>query len=110
MDTKQTNEIEEDTLRSMLCEFYGKTRLSIIAVVWVNAMVFLFLAIFSAVKFFQTDQVKCQIMYTAIFICAVQMMGLIKVFAWQIFHKSGLKREIKRLANEIAEIKEAVKK
>jgi hypothetical protein len=65
--------------------------------------------IFSGIKFFAVEQTKSQIMYAAIFVCGCQFIALMKIFAWQLIHRNGLKREIKRLELRIAELSEAVK-
>jgi len=110
----------EDTLRSMLGDFYNKRMLSIVVIVWVfgiafmagaiySGVAFMAGAIYSGVAFFKSDQAKSQIMYAAIFICCLQYVSMIKVFAWQIIHKNSLKREIKRLELRIAELGQTIK-
>jgi hypothetical protein len=99
----------EDGLRSMLGDFYNRRMLSTVIFVWVFGVLFMAGAIYSAITFFKSDEAKPQIMYAAIFICCLQCVSMIKVFAWQIIHKNGLKREIKRLEVRIAELSQAVK-
>jgi len=48
-------------------------------------------------------------MYAAGFVCFVHGISLIKIFAWQIIHRNGLRREIKRLEIRIAVLNETVK-
>lgn len=100
---------KEDTLCSMLKDFYNRKMLSIIILVWAYFLVFLALAIFSGIKFFKTDQTMYQIMYAVIFVCCIQFFTLIKIFAWQMIHKISLRREIKRLELTIAELNQTVK-
>ena len=100
---------KENSLFTMLGDFYNKKMLSIVIILWIDFFVFLGLAIFSAVKFFNTDLINYQIMYAAIFICCVQMVVLIKVFSWQLIHKNAIKREIKRLELRIVELTQVVK-
>jgi len=95
---------KEDTLRSMLTEFYSRRMLSTAILVWANFLFFLILAVISAALFFQTDQTKYQIMYAAVFICFLQWSTLTKIFAWQVTHKNSIKREIKRLEIRVAEL------
>ena len=103
------DDLKEDTLRSMLHDFYNRKMLPIIVLLWVDFLIFLALAVFSAVKFFETDRTKCQIMYAVIFLCCVQVFVLIKIFAWQMIHRNSIKREIKRLRADITELNETVK-
>ncbi len=106
---QQYDDSKEYTLRSMLTDFYNRKMLSIIILLWVDFLIILALAIFSAVKFFRTYQTKSQIMYAAIFICCFQLFILIKTFAWQMIHRNNIKRQIKRLQLQIAELSQAVK-
>ncbi len=103
------NDSKEDTLRSMLGDFYNKKMTFIIILVWIEFLIILALAIFSGIKFFETDQVASQIMYATIFICCIQFFVLIKVFALHMISKNSIKREIKRLEIRIAELNETVK-
>ena len=99
----------EDGLRAMLGDFYNRRMLSMVVIVWVFGILFMAGAIYSGVTFFKSEGAKSQIMYAAIFICCLQYVSMIKVFAWQIIHKNGLKREIKRLELRIAELSRAVR-
>lgn len=102
-------ESKEDTLRSMIGEFYSRKMLSIAILVWANFLFFLALAGISAILFFKADQTKYQIMYAALFICFMQWSTLIKVFAWQVTHKNSIKRELKRMEMRIAGLGQAIK-
>ncbi len=103
------NDSKEDTLCSMLKDFYNKKMLFWIIILWVYFLVFLALAVFSGIKFFKTDQTRYQIMYAAVFVCCIQFFVLIKIFAWQMIHRNNIKREIKRLEIRVAELKQTVK-
>jgi hypothetical protein len=94
----------EDTIRSMLSEFYSRKMAATSAMIWVISVLFLAGAIYSAVSFFGTPETKYQIMYATIFIACFIGMGLMKIFAWQVLHKNSIKREIKRLELRIAEL------
>lgn len=95
---------KEDSLRSMLADFYSRRMLSTAILVWFWGIVFVAGAVYSAVRFFAADQTKDQIMYAALFICLVHFVGLMKVFAWQMIARNSIKREIKRLELRIAEL------
>ncbi len=102
------NDSKEDTLRSMLRGFYTRKMLSSVIIVWVYSIIFVALCVFSGIRFFAAGQIRYQIMYAGIFICSVQFIFILKVFAWQIIHRNSIKREIKRLEIRIAELKQAV--
>ena len=104
------DEPREDTIGSMLKDFYNRRMLSIVVFVWVWGIFVAGVAIFGAVKFFAADQTRSQIMYAAIFICGCQFIGLMKIFAWQMIHRNSIKREIKRLELRIAALAESLEK
>ncbi len=99
----------EDTIRSIVTDFYSRKLLSTAILVWVWATIFFAGAIYSAIQFFEVDDTKSQIMYVAIFVPCVLAIGFMKVFAWGMVHRHSIKREIKRLEIRIAELNETVK-
>ncbi len=100
----------EDTIRSMLSEFYSRKMAATSAMIWVISVLFLAGAVYSAVVFFKTVETKSQIMYATIFISCFIGIGLMKIFAWQVLHKNSIKREIKRLELRIAELASSLNK
>ena len=104
------DEAKEDSLRSMIGDFYNRKMLSKIILIWSYAIVIIAGAVFCAVRFFDTDSVRDQIMYATIFLTCVAFMSLVKIFAWQMIHRNGIKREIKRLELRIAELSQILGK
>jgi multisubunit Na+/H+ antiporter MnhG subunit len=94
----------EDTIRSMLSEFYSRKMAATAALVWAVGIPLLAVAVYCAVAFFRTDQTKSEILYATIFLTCFIFIGLLKVFAWQTIHRNSIKREIKRLELRIAEL------
>ncbi len=107
-DSEEYNPTKEDTIRTMLSDFYNRKMLSMVILVWALGLAFMGGAIICAVGFFENVETKDQIMYAALFICFIQFVGQIKVFAWQMIHRNSLKREIKRLELRIAELPQAL--
>lgn len=103
------DESKEEGLRSMVRDFYSRKLLSSAIVGWVGGMVFIALAVFSAVQFFKTDEIKWQLVYAVLFIVGVHGVALMKIFAWQMIHRHSIKRDIKRLELRVAELSEALK-
>ena len=93
----------------MARDFYNRKMLSVIILVWTYGLVFIAGAIFSAVKFFDTEHTKFHIMYAAIFVCCIQFIVLLKIFSWQMIHRNSIKREIRRLELRIAELGQTAK-
>jgi len=93
----------EDSLRSMVGDFYNRKMLTIVIVVWFWAVVFVGGAVACGVAFAGAEQIKAQIMYAALFVCCVQFIALLKVVSWQMIHKNRIIREIKRLEMRVVE-------
>jgi hypothetical protein len=100
---------KEDTLRSMISDFYSRKMWSIALLLWAFAIIFFAGAVYSGIQFYKTDQTKLQIMYAAVFILCVGGIGWLKIFGWQMLNKNSIKREIKRLELRIAELNQTVK-
>ena len=103
------DESKEEGLRSIVRDFYTRNHLSSIILAWVVGGGFVALAIYSALHFFQTDQIKLQLLYAALFLWGVHEFGVIRIFVWQMAHRHNVKREIKRLELRVAELSEALK-
>jgi hypothetical protein len=97
------DDAREDTIRSMLSEFYSRKMAATSAFIWVVAMLFLAGAVYSAVSFFRAAETRDQILYATIFLACFYAIGLMKIFAWQMLHRNSIKREIKRLELRLAE-------
>jgi hypothetical protein len=78
--------------------------------IWVVGLLFFAGAIYTGVRFCSAGQTRNQIMYATGFICCVYLLGLMKVFAWQMLHRNSIKREIKRLELRIAELAKSLDK
>ena len=104
------DEPREETIWSMLRDFYNRRMLSVVIFIWAWGLAIMAVTIFSAVKFFNVEQTKYQIMFAAIFICGCQFIGLTKIFAWQMIHRNSIKREIKRLELRIAALAGSLEK
>ncbi|MHC4543737.1 MAG: DUF6768 family protein [Planctomycetota bacterium] len=91
------DESKEDSIWSMARDFYSRKMLPVVILVWVWAIIFIVAAAYCGTKFFKTDQTKSQIMYAALFVCCFNGICLMKIFAWQMIHRLGIKREIRKL-------------
>jgi hypothetical protein len=98
----------EDTLWSLLSDFYSRRMAATAVFVWANAIMAIALSIFSAVMFFESDATRPQIMYAVLFLFGTQWGMMMKVFAWQMIHRNSIKREIKRLELRLADLAEAL--
>jgi len=93
----------------MVSDLYNRKTLSVMIVLWIWIILFYAALVYSGIKFFKTEQVQFQIMYATIFTCCVLGISIVKIIAWQMAHRHGIKREIKRLELRIAELSETIK-
>jgi hypothetical protein len=100
---------KEDTVWTMIRDFYNKKFLCVVIVFWILMILFMAGLVYSGIKFFKTEQVQYQIMYSTIFISCLFGGTTIKIFVWLLAHRHGIDREIKRLELRIAELAETVK-
>ena len=107
-DPTDYSDAREDTFRSMLSDFYNRRMLSTVILLWALGLVFIGAAVVCAVLFSKSSETKAQIMYAALFVVFFQFLSIMKVFAWQIIHRNGLKREIKRLELRLSELPETL--
>ncbi len=94
----------ENTFRSMLGDFYNRKMLFTAVFVWVWGLMVVAGAAYCGVQFFRNVEIRDQIMYAGLFVCCGQFLALTKIFAWQLIHRNGILREIKRLELRIAEL------
>jgi hypothetical protein len=104
------DDAREGSIRSMMSEFYSRRMLWTAVFVWTVAVVLVLAAALSAVKFFAAKETKGQILYATLFLTFFHWLGLMKVFAWQMIHRSSITREVKRLELRVAELAKALDK
>lgn len=100
---------KEETLRQIGRDFYSKRFRSAAILSWAWSIVFIAMAAYSAVQFFNADQTREQIMYAALFTLGAQGVGLMKVLAWGMLHRYSTRRDLKRLELSVAELSETLK-
>jgi hypothetical protein len=102
----QYEDIKDDSVFDMVKVFYSKRMRSVAILVWAWAVIFSGGSILCVIRFFAVADTRAQIMYAALFICFFHGIGLMKIFAWSMVQRHGIKREIKRLELRIAELSE----
>lgn len=104
------DESREGSIRSMVSEFYSRRMFWTALYIWVIAMAFLIGAVFSAVKFLDAAVTRDQILYATLFLTFTYLLGLMKIFSWQMVHRNSIAREIKRLEIRLAELAKSLDK
>ena len=90
-------------LWAMARTFYGPRMRSIAFLTLPFGLVFLAIAVVAAIFFFRAGLIRHQILWAAVFVSALQMLGLMKIFAWQMIHRDRLLRAIQRLEARVME-------
>ncbi len=104
------DESKEEGIRAMGRDWFSRKMLSTVLFVWAWGLLLIALDVYCAIKFFETDQTREQIMYAALFIIGAQCIGGMKIFAWQMLHRRSIARDLKRLELRIAELSETLRK
>lgn len=101
---------KEETLRTMVRDFYSRRMRSTAIFVWGYAILFIALAVYSAIQFFKADQTQGQIMYAALFVLGANGVVLMKILAWlMIYQRSMIRRHLKQVELRVAELSEMLK-
>ena len=102
------DESREEGVLAMSREFYSRRMRAFAIMTWVFGSIFVALAVYSAIRFFKTDQTRGQIMYATLCFGGMYGLGLIKILAFVMLNGHCLRREIKRLELRIAELTETL--
>jgi hypothetical protein len=96
----------EETLRGMLLStFRGRTWwMSLVA--WIYILLFTGLAVFAAVRFFQVEGDRQMLLYATVFVAAIIIAAITKIWYWMLINRNAVQREVKRLEIRIAELAE----
>ena len=94
---------EPSMLELVFETFRGRHRwLNVLAVFW--TLVFLVLAILTAVKFFTTEDPRDMLLWAIGFLFCMSAVSMLKVWFWMELNKNAITREIKRLELQIARL------
>ena len=99
----------EHPQRLVIDVFRSRARwLAIVAVIY--SLVFVALAIFSAVRFFRVDSAHESVLWAAIFLVSMQIIGLGKIFFWMQMNRVSIMREMKRMELQFARLSAQIEK
>jgi hypothetical protein len=94
----------EDTLRQLIASaFEARTRVYtlIVGIVVVAATA---AAVWVAIRFFQTDEVRGMILYATLFNTCMLAIATVRLFLWQLLLRQGVMHEIKRIESRLVEL------
>ena len=100
-EAKFYNELAEQDLTQMVGGlFQGKMKW--FTIMTIIAMLILFVgAVFCAIRFFQTDNIKEMLVWGAGAFMLLFAVGFLKLFQWMQMEKNAIMREIKRMELQI---------
>jgi hypothetical protein len=104
------DESKEEGIRAMGRDWFSRKMLSTVLFVWAWAIPLIALAVYSAIKFFETNQTREQIMYAALFVVSAQYVAGMKIFAWLMLHRRSIARSLKQVELRVAELNEKLKR
>ena len=94
----------DDTIRDIMTLGCRGRLKWMVGVCWVYVLGFFVVAILAAVKFFQVDSARDQIMYATIFLAALLFTAITKIWYWMLANRNSVKRDIRRLAERIEQL------
>lgn len=80
---------------------------------WLNILVSVFqllfmgLAVWSALRFFEATEIKDLLFCSTLFLWSVGVTGMFKIWFWMVMNRNSLLREVKRLELEVAQLRSA---
>ena len=75
-----------------------------VIVAWIEAILFTVVMVCAAVRFFQVDTVRRQIMYATVFLTCGLINVLVKVWYWMLINRVAVTHHVKRLERRIEEL------
>lgn len=87
-----------DTVTSLLKGKYKWLNMGMVIV----GFVIMGIGVYSAIRFFNTEDVKALLTWGGIFFCCLGAIGAMNIWSWMQFDKYDLMREIKRLELQVA--------
>ncbi len=94
----------EDSLRRMIAgAFEARMRIYTI-IVGVIVVAALAAAVWVAILFFRTDEVRGMILYATLFNTCMLTIAMVRLLLWQLLLRQGVMREIKRLELRLLEL------
>lgn len=76
----------------------------LLVVGWIKMVIFVVIAVASAIMFFRAPDTREQIAWASLFVLMGTSMGIMAVLSWIELHRLALMREIKRLELQVARL------
>ncbi len=97
------------SVKGMLATAYSPKLRAVMAVAWVNMLIFIAIAVWSVAAFIKTEEVKTMILAATGFTMSMIFVGVVKLFVCQNILLANLKRDMRRMEQKIDDYAEAAK-
>ncbi len=95
LDLESGDEVE--TLAGVVADMVRNQSFYLMAFPWIFTFVFLGVAVYSAVQFFAAQEPKDWALYATLFLGALIIMAILKLWFYLVWLRNSLMREIKRM-------------
>jgi hypothetical protein len=95
LDLESGDDVE--TLSGVVADMVRNQSLYLIAFPWVLTFVFLGVAVFSAIQFFAAQEPKQWALYATLFLAALIVLAILKLWFYLVWLRNSVMREIKRM-------------
>jgi hypothetical protein len=95
LDLESGDEVE--TLSGVVADMVRNQSFYLMAFPWIFTLVFLGVAVYSAVQFFAAQAPKDWAFYATLFVSALIVMAILKLWFYLVWLRNSLMREIKRM-------------
>jgi len=96
---------DEQILRDVVWGVFRSRRRWLVIFAVAYSLVFVAIAIVSGLQFFGASSTRDQILWAAVFLASLQIIGLTKIFYWMQTERVSIAREVKRLELQIARLR-----
>lgn len=95
LDVESGDEVE--TLSGVVADMVRNQSLYLMAAPWILTFAFLGVAVYSAVQFFAAQEPKDWALYATLFLGALIVLAILKLWFYLVWVRNSLMREIKRM-------------
>jgi hypothetical protein len=92
-----TESDEVETLSGVLADMTRAQSFYLRAFPFVGMLAFMGIAVFAAVRFFAAEEIQAWVAYATLFLAALIVMAIIKLWLYLVWVRNSLMREIKRM-------------
>ncbi len=96
----------ESPLKGMLHSAFRGRMLWASVIVWINLLLFSAIAVYAGIAFFTTSDTGEKIFSATLFLTAMVLISVVKLWYWMIANRNAISREIKRVELQIAMLTE----